>query len=70
MHGSVGSLLAVVNRMRLSFSTVFPFMVAAATLVSGCAAIEGIFKAGFWVGIIIVVVVGGLAAALLGMFRR
>jgi hypothetical protein len=56
--------------MRLSFSTVLPFLVAAASLMSGCAAIEGIFKAGFWVGIIIVVLVGGLAAAMLGMFRR
>jgi hypothetical protein len=55
--------------MRLSFSTVFPLMVAA-TLVSGCAAIEGIFKAGFWVGAVIVVLVVGLAAAMIGMLRR
>ena len=53
--------------MRLSFSTVLPSLVAAASLMSGCAAIEGIFKAGFWVGIVLVV---GLAAAMIGMLRR
>jgi len=40
------------------------------TTASGCQAIEGIFKAGVWVGIIIVVLVGALAAMMLGMFRR
>jgi hypothetical protein len=56
--------------MRLSFQASLPLLAAIAVLGSGCAAIEGIFKAGFWVGIIVVVLVGGLAAAMLGMFRR
>lgn len=39
-----------------------------AMLLGGCAAVEGIFKAGLWVGIVAVValvaVVGGVAALL------
>jgi hypothetical protein len=56
--------------MRLSFSKFLPLMLALAASLSGCAAIEGIFKAGVWVGVVVVVLVGALAAALLGMFRR
>jgi hypothetical protein len=37
---------------------------------SGCAAVEGIFKAGVWVGIIAVAVVAGLIAVMTGMFRQ
>jgi hypothetical protein len=56
--------------MRLSYRGQWAVAVAAATMMSGCRAIEGIFKAGVWVGIIIVVLVGALAAAVLGAFRR
>jgi hypothetical protein len=56
--------------MRLSSFHFLPVFIGLTTLMSGCAAIEGIFKAGVWVGVVIVVLVGGLAAALLGMFRR
>jgi len=31
-----------------------------AVLIAGCSAIAGIFKAGFWVGVIAVIVVVGL----------
>ena len=34
--------------------------------VSGCAAIAGIFKAGFWVGVVIAVIVVVLLFALFG----
>ena len=37
-----------------------------AIMLSGCAAIAGIFKAGVWVGVIMVVVVLGLVFALVG----
>jgi hypothetical protein len=47
-----------------------PFVVAALAMTSGCAAVEGIFKAGVWVGIIAVVLVGALFAVMLGAFRR
>lgn len=43
----------------LSFPRVLLILVLTVT-VAGCAAIEGIFKAGFWVGIILaaIIVVG------------
>jgi len=37
-----------------------------AVLVSSCSAIAGIFKAGVWVGVIMVVIVLGLIFALVG----
>jgi hypothetical protein len=38
-------------------------VVLLAATMAGCAAVAGIFKAGFWVGIVIaVIVVGGLFA--------
>ena len=56
--------------MRLSFSALFPVLVTAVAMASGCAAIEGIFKAGVWVGVIVVVLVVALASVMIGMFRR
>ena len=56
--------------MRLSTNLALSLLVALAATTSGCAAIEGIFKAGVWVGIIVVVLVGALAAMMLGLFRR
>ena len=41
-------------------------VVLLAFAVSSCAAIAGIFKAGVWVGVIIVLVVLGLAFGLFG----
>jgi len=41
--------------------------VVLATLTSGCAVAAGIFKAGFWTGLIIAIV---LVVALLMLFRR
>jgi hypothetical protein len=56
--------------MRLSPALLLAPIVAFVVATSGCAAIEGIFKAGVWVGIIAVVLFGALAAMLLGAFRR
>jgi hypothetical protein len=36
---------------------------------SGCQVVEGIFKAGMWVGILIVVVIVGIAFMLFGRSR-
>jgi hypothetical protein len=55
--------------MRLS-TTLFATLTAFVVATSGCRAIEGIFKAGVWVGILAVVLFGALAAMLLGSFRR
>jgi hypothetical protein len=56
--------------MRLSTPAIWAPLVAIAVTASGCRAIEGIFKAGVWVGVIVVVLVGALLAALLGVLRR
>jgi len=43
---------------------------AATTLLSSCAAIEGIFKAGMWSGIIMVVIVVALIIWLISKFMN
>ncbi len=49
----------------------FPLvLLAVASAASGCAAIEGIFKAGVWVGILAVLLIAGVVAVTTGMFRR
>ncbi|HEX9298434.1 MAG TPA: hypothetical protein VF881_21505 [Polyangiaceae bacterium] len=45
-------------------------LVSLAVAVSGCAAVEGIFKAGVWVGILAVLLIAGVVAVTTGMFRR
>jgi hypothetical protein len=48
----------------LSRPTLLAILVAVLTATEGCQAIEGIFKAGFWVGIIIAVIAIGIVFAL------
>ena len=45
-------------------------LVSLALFANGCAAIEGIFKAGVWVGILAVALVIGIVAFVGGLFRR
>ena len=47
--------------------TAVVLVLAGALLLSGCAAIEGIFKAGVWVGALMVVIV---IVALVALFSR
>ena len=42
----------------------------AALAVSGCAAVEGIFKAGVWTGVIVVAIVLAVAFGLVRMLNR
>lgn len=44
----------------------FVLILLLAVVVTGCSAIAGIFKAGFWVGVILVVVVVAVLFALFG----
>ena len=44
-------------------------LVAVATTVSGCAVVGDIFKAGFWVGTLAIVVVVGGIVLVASMFR-
>jgi hypothetical protein len=57
------------NTLQRSGGTVALFM-ALAMSVSGCAAIEGIFKAGLWVGVIAVVLVLGLVGGAVALLKR
>lgn len=50
----------------LSFLLRALLVVLLAVTISGCAAIAGIFKAGFWVGVVIAVIVVVLLFALFG----
>jgi hypothetical protein len=50
----------------LSLLTRIALVVLLMVMVTGCAAIAGIFKAGFWTGLIVAVVVIVLIAALVG----
>lgn len=45
-------------------------LVAVAMLMASCDVIGGIFKAGFWAAIIIILLVAGLIIWLLRRFRR
>ena len=47
-----------------SRSTLLAVLLAAMASTEGCRAIEGIFKAGFWVGIVLAVIVVGVVFAL------
>ncbi len=51
---------------RLSFSLIATLVFLSITL-TGCAAIGGIFKAGIWVGIVIVIVV---VAIIIGVISK
>ena len=57
--GSDGGLM-------LSFLTRVVLVVLLAVTMAGCSAIAGIFKAGFWVGIIIAAIVVVIVFSLLG----
>jgi hypothetical protein len=50
-----------VSTTSVSLARALP-VVSLAVFMSGCEAIEGIFKAGFWVGAIAVVIVIGIIA--------
>ena len=50
----------------LSFLTRVALVVLLAVTMAGCSAIAGIFKAGFWVGIIIAAIVVVIVFSLLG----
>jgi hypothetical protein len=45
-------------------------LLALCTAGTSCAAVTGIFKAGVWVGVLVVVFVAAIVALTTGMFRR
>ncbi len=54
-------------RKNILLTTAFAFMV---TLFSSCEAIGSIFKAGMWVGVIVVVLIVALVLWLIGKARK
>jgi hypothetical protein len=58
-----------VSNPSVGVSRALPVLVFAA-FTSGCEAIEGIFKAGFWVGAIAVLIVVGIVAFVAAKVRQ
>ncbi len=56
--------------MKKSNGIVLAFLFAIITTMSSCAAIGGIFKAGIWVGVLVVVLVVGLILWIVGKSRK
>ncbi|WP_169337682.1 hypothetical protein [Segetibacter koreensis] len=54
-------------RNNLILATIF---LAGSTLLTSCQAIADIFKAGMWVGVIVVVLIVALVLWLIGKMRR
>jgi len=52
------------------YSTLWLFAIALAMTISSCEVIGGIFKAGFWTAIILIVLVVGLILWLVGRSRK
>jgi hypothetical protein len=59
----------VMNITRTNAPLVLLLLVLALTS-AGCELIEGVFKAGLWVGVILVLIVVGLVVWILGKMRR
>ncbi len=55
-------------KKNLITSSLFLFAITVLITLPGCSAIEGIFKAGIWVGVIAVVAVVGIIALLFKSF--
>lgn len=53
-----------------NYSTVVILFLAVSFLLSSCQAIGDIFKAGMWVGVIVVVLIIALVLWLIGKMRR
>jgi hypothetical protein len=52
------------------FASLWLFAIAVAMTLTSCEVIGGIFKAGFWTAIIVIVIVVGLILWLVGRGRR
>ena len=52
------------------YAHIFLVMLALSTMLTSCELVEGIFKAGFYSAIIIIVIIVGLIIWLVSRFRR
>lgn len=55
---------------KVNFNILFIALIVSAATFSSCEAIAGIFKAGLWVGIILVVVVVAVILWIINKFRK
>ena len=58
------------NIMKKSNGILLACLLIVTTTISSCAAIEGIFKAGVWVGVLLVVLVVGIIFWIIGKARK
>lgn len=58
------------NQDNTAISATLFLLLALALSSAGCALVEGVFKAGLWVGIILVLIVVGLVVLLLRKIGR
>ena len=56
--------------MKKSNGILLACLLAVTTTMSSCSAIEGIFKAGVWVGVLVVVLVIGIIFWIIGKARK
>ena len=56
--------------MKKSNGILLACLFAVITTMSSCAAIEGIFKAGVWVGVLVVVLIVGIIFWIIGKARK
>jgi hypothetical protein len=63
-------IAATMTQIMRRFSPLFTLLLGVVLLLPGCQVIGGIFKAGMWVGIIIVVIIIALIFGIGRMFKR
>ena len=59
-----------INIMKKSNGILLACLFVVITTMSSCAAIEGIFKAGVWVGVLVVVLIVGIIFWIIGKARK
>jgi hypothetical protein len=55
---------------KISLSSVLALLILISVTFTSCEAIAGIFKAGMWVGILIVVIIIGIILWIIGKARK
>jgi hypothetical protein len=55
---------------KISLTSIFALLIFMSMAFTSCEAIAGIFKAGMWVGILIVVIIIGIILWIIGKARK
>ena len=70
MVGKPFAILQVKGDLMKQYSILWLCLLAMTVVISSCEVVGGIFKAGFWTAIILIVLVVGLILWLVGRGRR